>query len=327
MQSNQSVRKSLSLSTLLLFAVLGHAQVVVQTTLGPLEGTSGHGTVSFKGVPYATPPLRDLRWKAPAPPKGWSGVRKADAFAASCIQHKDIERLPWSREFLIQGPISEDCLYLNVWTPAAFKDRKLPVYVFFHGGGFMEGSGSVDVYEGTNLALRGLVIVTVNYRLGALGFLAHPALSAESPQHVSGNYGFLDAVASLQWIKENIGAFGGDPRSVTIGGQSAGSGLVHDLSVSPLAKGLFRGGVAESGTSLVSIPMKSLVDAEKDGVEFASSRNAHSLDELRKLPAEELLPPPGSPRVLRFAPVIDGWAIPASPLTVSEEGRRMTFLS
>jgi len=185
----------------------------------------------------------------------------------------------------------------------------------------MEGSGSVDVYDGTKLALKGLVVVTVNYRLGALGFLAHPELSADSPQHVSGNYGLLDAVASLQWLKDNIASFGGDPGKVTIGGQSAGSGLVHDLSESPIARGLFRGAVAESGTSLVSIPMKTLAEAEKDGIEFANSRNAHSLDELRKLPAEDLVPPPGSPRVLRFAPVLDGWAIPDSPLKVSEEGK------
>jgi len=240
---------------------------------------------------------------------------------AACIQRKDYERLPWSKEFMIQGPTSEDCLYLNVWVPVNFKGRKLPVYVFFHGGGFMEGAGSVDVYDGTNLARRDLVFVTVNYRLGAFGFLAHPELSAESPQHVSGNYGFLDAVASLQWVKENIASFGGDPRKLTIGGQSAGSGLVHDLSVSPMGKGLFRGAVAESGTSLVSIPMKTLAEAEKDGVDFANSGSAHSLAEFRKLPAEDLLPPPGSPRVLRFAPVIDGWAIPDYPLKATQEGK------
>jgi para-nitrobenzyl esterase len=322
MESNQSGKKALSLVfAVLLFSIVGRAQVVIQTTSGSLEGNPGHGTVSFKGIPYATPPLGNLRWKAPSPVKPWSGVRKADAFSSSCIQHKDIERLPWSREFMVQGPISEDCLYLNVWLPAAFKGRKLPVYVFFHGGGFMEGSGSVDVYDGTHLALKGLVVVTVNYRLGALGFLAHPELSAESPQHVSGNYGVLDALASLQWVRENISSLGGDPGKVTIGGQSAGSGLVHDLSVSPLAKGLFRGGVAESGTSLVSIPIKTLAEAEKDGIVFASSKDAHSLDELRKVPAEDLVPSPGSPRVLRFAPVLDGWAIPGSPLKVSEEGK------
>ena len=322
MQSNTVGTKTLWLvSTLMLFGSLGNAQVVVQTKSGTLEGSSGGGAVSFKGIPYATPPVGNLRWKAPLPAKPWTGVRKADAFSFSCIQHKDSERLPWSREFLVQGPISEDCLYLNVWAPADFKGRKLPVYVFFHGGGFIEGSGSVDVYDGTNLALKGLVVVTVNYRLGALGFLAHPELSAESPQHVSGNYGFLDAVASLQWVKETIASFGGDPGEVTIGGQSAGSGLVHDLSVSPLGRGLFRGAVAESGTSLVSIPMKTLAEAEKDGIEFANSRNSHSLVELRKLPSEDLLPRPGSPRGLRFAPVLDGWSIPDSPLKISEEGK------
>jgi para-nitrobenzyl esterase len=269
-------RKALSLASVLsLLSVLGVAQVVVQTAAGKLEGTFSNGIVSFKGVPYAKPPVGDLRWKAPTAVEPWSGVRKADSFSAGCIQHKDIERLPWSREYMLQGPISEDCLYLNLWTPSEFNGHNFPVYVFFHGGGFMEGAGSVDVYNGANLARKGqLVVVTVNYRLGALGFLAYPALSTESPHHVSGNYGFLDALASLQWVKDNIRAFGGDPEKVTIGGQSAGSALVHDLSVSPLGKGLFRGAVAESGTSLISIPMKTSAEAEKDGDEFAKSRNA-----------------------------------------------------
>jgi para-nitrobenzyl esterase len=322
MQSKTDTKATLALAaTLLLACTFARAQAVVQTSAGKLEGISERGTVSFKGIPYATPPIGDLRWKPPLPPKPWSGVRKADAFSPGCIQRQDFERLPWSIEFMLQGPISEDCLYLNLWAPADFKDRKLPVYVFFHGGGFMEGAGSVDVYNGTNLALKGLIVVTVNYRLTALGYLAHPALSAESPQHASGNYGFLDAVASLQWIKENIAAFGGDPGKVTIGGQSAGSGMVHDLCVSPLAKGLFRGAVAESGTSLITIPMKTLAEAEKDGIDFAASRKASSLEDLRKLPAEDLLPPKGSPRVLRFAPIADGWAIPDPPLKVREEGK------
>lgn len=308
-------------AALLLLAVSSPCQVV-QTTAGKLEGASAKGVTSFKGVPYAKPPVGNLRWKPPAPVESWSGVRKADTFSPGCIQHKDIERLPWSREYMLQGPISEDCLYLNVWTPSDFQGRKLPVYVFFHGGGFMEGAGSVSVYDGANLARKGqLVVVTVNYRLGSLGFLAHPALSAESPRHVNGNYGFLDAVASLKWVKENIQSFGGDPEKVTIGGQSAGSALVHDLTVSPLGKGLFRAGVAESGTSLVSIPMKTLSDAEKDGIEFAKSRNATTVEELRKIPAENLLPPPGSTRMLRFAPVIDGWAIPDVPLKAQEKGK------
>lgn len=304
---------------LVLHCAFACAQVVVHTNTGTLEGVSELGIVSFKGIPFAEPPVGDLRLKPPLPVRPWKGSRKADAFSAGCIQHKDIERLPWSREYMLQGPTSEDCLYLNVWTSANFEGRRLPVYVFFYGGGFMEGAGSIDVYNGTNLALKGLVVVTVNYRLGALGFLAHPALSAESPHHVSGNYGFLDGVTALQWVNENIGSFGGDPEKVTIGGQSAGSGMVHDLCASPLAKGLFRTAVAESGTSL-SFPMKSLGEAEQDGLEFIKSRNANSLEALRKLPADAFLPAPGSPRALRFAPVMDGWSIPVLPLTASENG-------
>lgn len=318
MKLNTSCTRTLAISTVLIFlCALARAQVVVQTKSGALHGSAEQGVVSFKGIPFAQPPVGDLRLKPPLPPKSWSGIRHADSFSAGCIQHKDISRGPWTEEYMLQGPISEDCLYLNVWAPADFKGRSLPVYVFFHGGGFMEGAGSIDVYNGANLARRGLIVVTTNYRLGALGFLALPQLSAESPHHVSGNYGFLDAVAALQWVKNNIATFGGDPAKVTIGGQSAGSGMVHDLCSSPAAKGLFRAADAESGTSL-SFPMKTLADAEKDGLDFVKSRDVTSLEELRSLPAEDFLPTPGSPRALRFAPVADGWLISAAPLDVIE---------
>lgn len=303
-----------------LFGVTGISAQVVQTRNGKLQGSVQGGVASFKGVPFAQPPVGDLRLKAPLPAKSWSGIRKAESFSAGCIQHKDISRGPWTREYMLQGPTSEDCLYLNVWAPAKFKGRSLPVYVWFHGGGYTEGAGSIDVYDGTNLASRGLVVVTVNYRLGALGFLALPQLSAESPHHLSGNYGFLDGVAALQWVKDNISAFGGDPAKVTIGGQSAGSGMVHNLCSSPLAKGLFRAAIAESGTSLTS-RMKTMADAEKDGVEFLKSKKISSLEELRKVPADDFLPSPGSPRMLRFSPVVDGWSIPETPLAAMESGK------
>jgi para-nitrobenzyl esterase len=296
------------------------AQVVVQTHSGKLQGTEKNGVASFKGVPFAQSPIGDLRFKPPLPPKSWSGIRKADAFSAGCMQHKDISRRPWVEQYMLQGPTSEDCLYLNVWAPEDFKGQTLPVYLWFHGGGYTEGAGSIDVYDGANLARRGVIVVTVNYRLGALGFLALPQLSAESSHHVSGNYGyFLDGVAALEWVKDNISGFGGDPRKVIIGGQSAGSGMVYNLCVSPLAKGLFRAAVAESGTSLTS-RMKTLADAEKDGVDYLKSKNVTSLEELRKLPAEAFVPAPGSPRVLRFSPIMDGWSIPGIPLDVVEAG-------
>jgi para-nitrobenzyl esterase len=305
---------------ILLFGFIGISAQVVQTRDGKLQGSVQHGTASFKGVPFAQAPVGDLRLKPPLPPKPWSGVRKADSFSAGCMQHKDISRGPWTREYMLQGPTSEDCLYLNVWAPSKFQGRSLPVYVWFHGGGYSEGAGSIDVYDGANLASRGLVVVTVNYRLGALGFLALPQLSAESPHHVSGNYGFLDGVAALQWVKENISAFGGDPTKVTIGGQSAGSGMVHNFCSSPLAKGLFRAAIAESGTSLIS-RMKSLSDAEKNGQDFLKSKNINSLEELRKIPADDFLPVPGSPRILRFSPVVDGWSVPETPLSAIESGK------
>ena len=302
-----------------LFGLTGISAQVVQTRDGKVQGSIQNGVATFKGVPFAQPPVGDLRLKPPLPPKSWSGIRKADSFSAGCIQHKDISRGPWTQEYMLQGPTSEDCLYLNVWAPAKFKGRNLPVYVWFHGGGYNEGAGSIDVYDGANLASRGLVVVTVNYRLGALGFLALSQLSAESPHHVSGNYGFLDGVAALQWVKDNISAFGGDPAKVTIGGQSAGSGMVHNLCSSPLAQGLFRAAVAESGTSLTS-RMKALADAEKDGLDFVRSKKVSSVEELRKLPAEDFVPSPGSPRMLRFSPIVDGWSIPDVPLAAIESG-------
>jgi para-nitrobenzyl esterase len=317
----KAVRNHMAIAcAIVLFGFMGISAQVVQTRNGKLQGTVQNGIASFKGVPFAQPPVGDLRLKPPLPPKAWSGIRRADSFSAACIQHKDISRGPWTREYMLQGPISEDCLYLNVWAPPKFKGRNMPVYVWFYGGGYNEGAGSIDVYDGTNLANRGLVVVTVNYRLGALGFLALHQLSAESPHHVSGNYGFLDGVAALKWVKENISAFGGDPTKVTIGGQSAGSGMVHNLCSSPMAKGLFRAAVAESGTSLIS-RMKSLSDAENDGQDFLKSKNINSLEELRKVPAEDFLPSSGSPRMLRFSPVVDGWSIPDTPLAAIESGK------
>jgi para-nitrobenzyl esterase len=226
---------------------------------------------------------------------------------------------------MLQGPISEDCLYLNVWTLAGYQGRNFPVYVFFHGGGFTEGAGSIDVYNGASLARKGLVVVTVNYRLGALGFLAHPALSAESTDHISGNYGFLDALQSLRWVKNNIGAFGSDPSRVIIGGQSAGSMLVHDLSASPQAKGLFRAAVAESGSSL-AFRSETLAHAEKDGTDYAATLKANSVADLRKLNADAFLPRDSSSGGLRFSPIVDGHYLPQAALASSRVELRVMFL-
>ena len=226
----------------------------VQIESGIIKGVVNDDdtVVVFKGVPYAAPPVADLRWKEPQPPVPWEGVRDASDFCANCMQNRAFSRNPWTEEFMVQDSISEDRLFLNIWTPAKNADDKLAVLVYIHGGGYVEGSGSVAVYDGEELSKKGIIVITINYRLGALSFLAHPELIAESPHHASGNYGFLYQVAALRWIKANITAFGGDPSRVTIAGQSATAGSVNALIISPLAAGLFNGAITESGTSYSS---------------------------------------------------------------------------
>lgn len=301
-----------------LTCVLASAQVRVHTASGVLEGAANSGTASFKGIPYAKPPVGDLRWEAPIPPAPWTGVRSATQPSAACIQDVVDENLPWTKEFMVHGATSEDCLYLNVWVPSGFKGKKLPVFVYIHGGGFNQGSGAITVYDGDNLARKGIVVVTINYRLGPLGFMAHPELTAESPHHASGNYGLMDTIAALRWVRDNIAAFGGDPQEVTIGGQSAGSAMVHDLVASPMGKGLFRGAEAASGTGF-GFPMKTLVEAEKETVAYANSKGVHSLAELRKLPANAFIigPRDGVP----FSPIIDKWILPDDPMELIEQGK------
>jgi para-nitrobenzyl esterase len=280
----------------------------VRTNAGMLAGTpaSDPAVTVFRGVPFAAPPVGNLRWRAPKPVAPWQGVRKAAEFGANCIQQIVEKRDPWTQEFMAHGATSEDCLYLNVWTAASRAGEKRPVLVYAHGGGFTEGSGSIGAYDGEALAKKGLVVVTINYRLGVLGFLAHPDLTRESDRNASGNYGLLDQIAALQWIRDNIAAFGGDPSCVTFSGQSAGAMSVHALVLSPLAKGLIHRAVAESGQ--LNSPRK-LADAEQDGVRFAESKGAKSLADLRALSATEFAARPAAP--LRFGPVTDGYVIPA----------------
>jgi para-nitrobenzyl esterase len=244
------------------------------------------------------------------------GTLKADHFGASCIQGPNSELLPWTREFMYVTPVSEDCLFLNICSPKPAATAKLPVLVFIHGGAFTSGSGDVPVYDGEALARTGMVIVTINYRLGVLGFLAHPALTAESQHHSSGNYGLLDQIEALRWVKENIGAFGGDAARVTIAGQSAGAMSVADLLASPLAEGLFTGTIADSGIGGRGVPMQMLADAEKAGTAFAAAKKAASIEELRAMPASQFAQAgPG----LRFSPIVDGWVVPENAVTVTEE--------
>jgi len=283
--------------------------LLAKTASGVVMGVRAQSSdvTAFEGVPYAATPVGDLRWKAPQSPVAWKGVRRADHFSASCMQAIRGEHLPWTREFMAQYPISEDCLYLNVWTAAKEHDtaKLRPVLVWIHGGGLIEGSAAPAAYNGAAMAKRGLVFVSINYRLGIFGFMAHPALTAESPDHASGDYGLLDIVAALRWVHENIAAFGGDPSRVTIAGQSSGSTAVLFMTASPLAKGLFRGAIAESGADLdppTSVPLQ---EAEQNGLAFAEKCGEKTLKGLRTLSAGDLLECQRGAGV-RFRPDIDG---------------------
>jgi len=274
----------------------------VRTESGQVSGT-GNDVVSFKGIPYAAPPVGERRWKPPQKAAPWSGVRACTAFGDDPVQMPGPD---------FRGPkISEDCLSLNVWTPAPGAG-KLPVMVWFYGGGFVLGSSSYAMYDGEALARKGVVVVTVNYRVGIFGFMAHPALTKESPNHSSGNYGFLDQVAALKWVRENIAGFGGDPNNVTIFGESAGAVSVATHLLSPLSKGLFHRAILQSPAILRKL--YTLENAEKAAVAVVGN----DIAALRALPAEELLPktfqiggPPGAltaPQPVRM--IVDGWAFP-----------------
>jgi para-nitrobenzyl esterase len=311
----------------------------IRVTGGQVSGVPGRDAsiTVFKGIPFAAPPVGERRWQAPAPVVPWSGVRAATAFGPSCIQTIVQERKPWTYEFMAHNEISEDCLHLNVWTGAKSASERRPVFVYIYGGGFNEGSTAIPVYDGEGLASKGLVVVTANYRVGVLGFLAHPELSKESDSHASGNYGLLDQVAALRWIHDNIAAFGGDPNRVTIAGQSAGGMSVHSLIASPLAKGLFHRAIVQSGGSSVggggiALRSSALADAEASGVKFAAAKGAASLAALRAMtwqtvvapipaPAAAAGAPPAAPAGLRFSPIVDGYVLPAPAREVVAQGR------
>lgn len=295
------------------------APSVVATAQGRVSGVRQLASDAYLGIPFAQPPVGALRWRPPQAPAAWQGVRDGSHFAASCYQAPATRFGPFTPEFMDVGPIiSEDCLYLNVWKPPG-SARNLPVLVFIHGGGFGGGSGSIPIYNGARLAAKGAVVVTINYRVGAFGFLAHPELTAESPRKTSGNYGLLDAIAALQWVKANAGRFGGDSGNVTVSGQSAGAMLINDLLMTPEAKGLFSAAIAESGTG-AGIAAPPLAQAEAAGVEFAAKVGAGSLPQLRAAPASRILefagggpPKPGEVRRPGFAPTTDGVVMTANP--------------
>src|SRR5215213_1681641 len=286
----------------------------VRIASGMLAGVAGvdDSVTVFKGIPFAAPPVGQLRWQPPQPPLAWAGMRAADTFGPICPQLGPPAGSFYQQEFYLhEEPQSEDCLYLNVWTAAQNETERRPVMVWFHGGALVEGSGSLPSFHGETLARKGVVLVTVNYRLGVFGYFAHPALSAESDRHVSGNYGLLDQIAALRWVRHNIAAFGGDPGNVTIFGQSAGAMSVFALLVSPLAAGLFERAIGQSGSPFSFRELRTLQQAEQAGVERAAGWGAATLADLRTLSAETLL---GARDPAAFATrpglTIDGWALP-----------------
>ncbi|MFO7302237.1 MAG: carboxylesterase family protein [Acidobacteriota bacterium] len=298
---------------------------VAQGLLSGVPAERNAAITVFRGVPYAAPPVGDLRWREPQPAPSWTGTRQAHEFAPNCVQDIVDVRPPWTYEFMAHGEVSEDCLYLNIWTPARLPIERRPVFVYIHGGANTEGSGSVPVYDGEGLASRGLVVVTINYRLGVFGFFAHPELTAESPHGASGNYGLLDQIAAVRWVRENIAAFGGDPDRITIAGQSAGAAAVHSITASPLAAGLFHRAIAQSGSSLNTFgPGRPLAELEAEGARFAAAKGAPSLAGLRAMPADQLFAsvPSGSGAPFRWSPVVDGYALPASVGEIFRAGRQ-----
>lgn len=295
----------------------------VTVTGGTIAGTLNKaGDVRiFRGIPFAAPPVGDLRWKAPQPVRSWSGVRKCEQFGPSPMQGSPAPFGPWSAEYLIpKEPISEDCLYLNVWsasrtTGAKSAREKRPVLVWIYGGGFSSGGSGVPIYDGEAMAKKGVVFVSLNYRVGPFGFLAHPELTKESGRTASGhnasgraasgNYGLMDQIAALRWVQQNIAQFGGDPANVTIAGQSAGSMSVNCLVASPLAKGLFNKAIAQSGASFAR-PAPTLQQAEESGLKMMQTLGVSSLAELRAKPATDILQKAQGIR----GPITDGYVLP-----------------
>ena len=314
----------LQVAVIVLMASLGTsglASAQVKTAGGELKGsTSADGRLHiYKGIPYGAAPIGDLRWKAPKPAPPWKDVRDATEFGPQCMQGSIFGDITFPR------PASEDCLNLNVWTPATTASDRLPVMVWIHGGGFQAGAGPEPRHDGEALARKGVVVVTLNYRLGVFGFLAHPELASESGRNAAGNYGMLDQVAALAWVRENIAAFGGDPRNVTIFGESAGSFAVSALMASPLATGLFHKAIGESGAYFSgasgTLGLQSVAATGQQGVKFAAAVGAESLAALRARPAEEILQ-----AALKFqpwfTPNIDGYFLPVDVYAIYAAGKQ-----
>jgi len=301
----------------LMFALL-----VVTTHSGPVSGVKvDDAVIAYKGIPYAAPPVGALRWKAPQPVLSWKGERAATDFGPACVQPKSTGVSVYTDD---PKTMSEDCLYLNIWQPTKVKSGAA-VMVWIHGGAFRSGYTGSPLYDGARLARRGVVIVSISYRLGILGFLAHPQLSAESAQHVSGNYGVLDQIAALRWVQENIALFGGDPANVTIFGESAGALSVMDLVASPQARGLFAKAIAESGYMVSNTELRKsrygLPSAEEIGVGTVKALGADDIEALRARDAVELIETSSKGGFVPL-PVVDGWLLPDQLVDIYDRGEQ-----
>ena len=316
--------------TTLLFALLYsfHAAAVsveLTTPQGVVIGDKQDAVASFKSVPFAAPPVGNRRWKAPEAAPAWTGKRTATAFSPSCAQLPYPTSTFFSRPHI---PSSEDCLYLNVWTPQEDGEKPLPVMVWIHGGALTRGSAATSIYEGTKLARKGVVVVTINYRLGAFGYMAHPELSSESTNGSSGNYGTLDQIAALKWVQNNITAYGGDPKNVTIFGESAGSWSVNHLTASPLAARLFHKAIGQSGAKFDPMPMlkkaaNNVASAESVGLRFSEHLGAENLQQLRDLTAEDILAGFSNFKAQRFSqPNVDGYVFPDHIANIYKSGHQ-----
>ena len=302
-------------ASLLLLLTASAGAATVQVEGGAILGAaSADGVVAhYLGVPFAAPPIAGLRWRPPQPVPPWQGALETVHAAPACPQPLPPPGSFYQNEFFQTSERqSEDCLYLNIWTPAHGPDEKLPVMVWFYGGGFVQGSGSLPSFDGEALARRGVIVVTINYRLGPLGFLALPALDQESPDHVSGNYGLLDMIAALRWVQNDVAAFGGAPSNVTIFGQSAGAFGVNAMIASPLAHGLFHRAIVESYPMFgMSDPLQTLAQAEQGGEKFASAVGAEALADLRMIPSADLIRTMGAGAGgFGLRPNVDGHVLP-----------------
>ncbi len=312
--------KGLSLAILVCVPLIGGIKEPIRVDGGQITGAPGwaRGVREYLGIPFAAPPTGNLRWRPPQPLVAWQGVRAADRFSPACMQKQyAVDSSSWNRGLI---NTSEDCLYLNVWTPATSADEKLPVLVWIYGGGGTNGSSAEPIYDGNAIAKKGVVVVSMNYRVNVFGWMAHPELTKESEHHASGNYGSLDQLAAIRWVRANVAAFGGDPAKVTIWGESGGSRSVNFLAASPLMQGLARAAIAESHTAFGR--MSTLAEAEANGTEFMKAAGKSTLAELRSMSSAQIMEAFDKHPAGLNAAIVDGWFMPQDIYTIYSQGKQ-----